>query len=131
MVTTHSICGTDALVALDQEATKRNMGIIVVVQLSCKGNLIDSKYTQSTLDILPKLKSLVGVVSQQRYANFTTFSPGVSLTATQDDKGQQYRSPHQIDADFLIIGRAITASPNPAAAAQAHNKISPSFISRL
>jgi uridine monophosphate synthetase len=119
MVTVHAICGRPALVEMD----KRNIGLVVVQQLSCDQNLIDPLYSAKANDMLDDgLKNVVGVVAQNLNPRWLTFGPGISLETKSDNAGQVYKPPSSSNADIFIVGRAISHNPSPATAAQKYQQ---------
>lgn len=72
---------------------------------------------------------VLGFVSQSRVSdkpNFVLMTPGVQMDTAGDALGQQYCSPStavgERGADVIIVGRGITKSEDPAAAAQEYQK---------
>ena len=68
---------------------------------------------------------VIGFVSQSRLSplpHLLQFTPGVHSTQSGDDLSQTYTSPAQAilekGADVIIVGRGITKSDDPAAAAK-------------
>ena len=57
---------------------------------------------------------------------YIQFTPGVSLTATSDAKGQQYVSPADAvvkrGADVIIVGRGLILSPDPLGTAEQYRQ---------
>jgi orotidine-5'-phosphate decarboxylase len=116
IVTVHALCGLESLSALEHVAQKHNngpRGAMLVVQLSCKGNLIDDNYTQKALEIARRSNFVIGLVAQEAFdiPSLITFTPGVNIVDKGDNLGQQYNSPEHVignrGTDVIIVGRAI------------------------
>lgn len=105
-------------------------GVILIAQLSCEGNLIDSNYTTRCVEIGVKYRDHVcGFVCQKRVHNddrFIYMSPGVHISNTTDNRDQKYRSPEEAiiddECDVIIVGRGITESSDPKAAAEQYQQ---------
>lgn len=112
MVTVHSICGPDTI----REIAAR-VGVLVIHQLSSRGNLITPEYSRNTILAIQGIPGVVGFISQEvvGVVPYITMSPGVNLTQTADARGQQYSSEKK--THFVIVGRGITQDPNPRQAA--------------
>jgi len=132
IVTVHAICGLESLNALEQVAKKHNQGprgAMLVVQLSCKGNLIDENYTQKALDIAKQSNFVIGVVAQDSFdiPSLITFTPGVNIVDKGDNLGQQYNSPEHVvgkkGADVIIVGRAIYNAKDQSGEAEKYRQI--------
>jgi uridine monophosphate synthetase len=109
-VTVHSITGIDQIDAIHKEYP--TLGLIPVAELSCRGNLIGSHYIEDTVEMCIRHPAVCGFVGQSRIYSYLnpfeclTFSPGIHLTVTDDDKGQQYRSKGRLGR-YWIVGRGI------------------------
>jgi uridine monophosphate synthetase len=109
IVTLHSITGSDLL----REFDKRDVGLLVVDQLSTENNLIDRVYSTKTREMAFTCKNLVGFISQEKVSEkHLTFSPGISLSQKTDDQGQTYQiaSDKGNQTDVFIVGRGIYQS---------------------
>lgn len=114
-VTVHPVCGPDVVDALGKEVP-----LLLIHQLSTKGNLICSCYSECIVNSMaPRSSNVVGFISQSRVTNngypihpYLTFSPGVNLDATTDGQGQQWSATK--NTDFVIVGRGITEAKDPA-----------------
>jgi uridine monophosphate synthetase len=116
MVTVHALSGKDALQAMDAA----ELGLLVVVQMSCANNLLDQAYTKRALEFLPGLANLVGVIGQSRQANYLTLTPGVHLEAAGGAAGQRYSPPSGLRGDLFIVGTGIAQAADRAEAARAY-----------
>ncbi|XOD66805.1 MAG: orotidine-5'-phosphate decarboxylase [Flavobacteriales bacterium Tduv] len=114
IVTIHPIAGEQSLQSL--QAPK--IGLITILEMSSSGNLINDNYREKALKISLENPQVIGVVGQQKIDNtLLLFTPGVHLSVTGDDKGQQYIRPDQAiqekQSDFIIVGRGIYSSQQP------------------
>lgn len=115
LITVHSIMGEGVIQGL------KGPKILLIAQASSEGNLIDKKYTKHTINMAKKYKDrVIGFISQDRlYPGFIHMTPGVNLTRSSDDKGQNYRSPRYLIGenltDILIVGRGIHCAKDPIA----------------
>ena len=86
--------------------------VILIAELSCKDQLLDSTYANKVIEIANKHEKVVGVVCQHAYSgldNLVTIVPGISVERKEDDQGQQYVSVSERNfADIFVVGRAIT-----------------------
>lgn len=111
-VTVHSIAGKDTI----EELSKRT-GVIIISDMSTKGNLCDVQYQKKTYDMCKDI-SIVGYVGQtgKRNSKYLQFIPGVNENVSGDGKGQQYQDVETkiaMGADVIIVGRGICESDDP------------------
>ncbi|MDO4763900.1 MAG: orotidine-5'-phosphate decarboxylase [Flavobacteriaceae bacterium] len=116
MVTSHLIAGEQSLDCF------KNVGVIGILGMSCKGTLTDAHYREEALKIIETHPNVMGCVAQNLVKEETLlFTPGVNLEDKGDSKGQQYNTPEyvfsQLHTDFMIVGRGIYKSENPENAA--------------
>ena len=103
------IAGNEALDAI------KDIGIIVISQLSSKNNLITAEYTNRILEMIKHNLSVIGIVSQNKLnSDKLHFVPGISFNSKSDGLGQQYDVPQNKQfADVFVIGRSIYLSEDP------------------
>jgi len=132
LVTVHAVCGLESIKALEMVADDPNAtlrGILLISQLSCKGNLIDSNYRNQAIAMAQDSNFVIGLIAQESCGDPTllTFTPGISMSQKGDSLGQQYNSPehaiHHNGTDLIIVGRAIYNAADPATATQEYRKI--------
>lgn len=124
----HSIFGPGLIDGLRQGGLPHGNGLMLLAQLSAKGNLITSDYTQQTVDLADRYPDfVVGFISQEKVSQNPAhihMTPGVQLAAGGDNLGQQYNTPHHIiiekRCDIIIVGRGILSAPCPRAAAETY-----------
>lgn len=134
----HALPGPGVIDGLRQacESSGRMVGLLLVAQMSSKGNLIDGRYTASCLRMARDASPFcIGFIAQERMdptGNLFVMAPGVQLEAKGDGLGQQYNTPEHLlkekGVDFLIVGRGIYAAPEPAKAAQRYKEVAWSIL---
>jgi uridine monophosphate synthetase len=100
----------------------RNVGVVAIIGMSSKGALTTSGYREEALKLALSHPNVIGGVSQKQLPEeMLLFTPGVNLADSGDGKGQQYNTPEHVfkmlHTDFIIVGRGIYKSENPAQAA--------------
>ena len=112
IVSVHVVAGLESLKPIDF------IDLIVVIEMSCTGHLMNSEYQSKATEIVEHLDNVVGVVAQHRIQSskeLLHFVPGISLTNSSDGVGQQYNSPESKEfADVFVIGRGIYLADEPA-----------------
>lgn len=108
LVTSHLIAGYESLDCF------KNVGVVGILGMSCKGTLTDSHYRSEAMEVLNH-PHIIGCVAQNQVnENLLLFTPGVNLNSQGDNKGQQYNTPQyvfsQLHSDFMIVGRGIYKS---------------------
>jgi uridine monophosphate synthetase len=123
-INAHIIPGPGIIEAL-KEASSPSQGLFLLAQMSSKGNLLTEEHMKKAVEWATRYDDFViGFISQEKIASdpkFLHLTPGIQLNNPSDPLGQQYNSPASAIAkgsDILIVGRGITHSPNPLAAAQ-------------
>ncbi len=117
MITAHMIAGKDSLKAFGDK------GVVAIVEMSSKGSLTDSYYVNKAMEVAEMSESVFAVVAQSKVPkSLLLFTPGVHLELKGDSVGQQYNTPERVFSefytDFIIVGRGIYQSENPAKSAQ-------------
>lgn len=127
-VIAHGLSGRESLRALCQQASEVGIGTILVVQMSSSGNLLDERYQKQLVGFCREHPdALSAVVAQERLEGLPdalpVLTPGIRLAAGADAHGQRYRTPTdalRAGSDYIIVGRGITQSDEPAKAAGAY-----------
>lgn len=120
LITTQVIAGEKALDCF------KGVGIIPILGMSSAGALTDEHYRSQAMTLIKKNLNVVGCVAQDKLteADLLLFTPGVNLEDTGDSKGQQYNTPEDVferlHTDFIIVGRGIYKSDDPAQAAKTY-----------
>lgn len=113
IVNMHSLAGEKSVASVDA-----GLGLLLVGELSCEGNLIDYQYVTKTVEIARKHSDKVfGFISQKAIggADFLHLTPGVKFSSGGDGMGQKYKTPQQAvaeGADLIIVGRGILEVDN-------------------
>ena len=108
IVNMHSLAGEKSVESIDAD-----IGLLLVGELSCKGNLIDYEYIIQTVEIAKKHSDKVfGFISQKAIGGteFLHLTPGIKFSSGEDGMGQIYKTPQQAikdGADLIIVGRGI------------------------
>ncbi|MET3730645.1 orotidine-5'-phosphate decarboxylase [Moheibacter stercoris] len=122
MITSHVIAGEESLKVFD------NVGVVAIVEMSSKGTLTDDYYIGKALNVAESAPNVMGVVAQRKVSDdLLLFTPGVNISTSGDNKGQQYNTPERVmrgyHTDFMIVGRGIYQSANPKEVAQEYQSL--------
>jgi uridine monophosphate synthetase len=138
IINAHALPGPGVIDGLRQvcEKSGRTVGLLLVAQMSSKGNLIDEHYTASCLRMAREaFPFCIGFIAQERLdpsGNLFVMAPGVQLDTKGDSLGQQYNSPEHLlknkGVDFLIVGRGVYASSEPGKVAERYKELSWSIL---
>jgi len=136
-VTVHLIAGESILNGLFDGLEKRSS--FLLAKMSSKDNLISENYTRKVIEIGARNKHVVsGFIGHGKNeediaklrrkipAGFLLLMPGVQLEHKSDTLGQTYITPDSAirgGADAIIVGRGITNSDDPSAAADRYREI--------
>ena len=131
LVNAHPLPGPGVIEGLLSANGKKMNGLLLVAELSSKGNLIDNCYRQQALEMAISYKDFVtGFICQHKISDdpsFVHITPGVNLSAKSDSLGQQYITPEeaitQRGSDIIIVGRDIINAPNPRQKAEEYRQI--------
>lgn len=132
LVTAHSVIGNGVLEAIKQSEGLSERGVFLLAETSAAGSLITDNYTKATLKLANEYTDLItGIVCQSQLfidkPGFIQLTPGVQLSATKDNLGQQYNSPESVvlerGADVAVVGRGITQAADVAAAAEKYKQL--------
>lgn len=108
IVNMHSLAGEKSVTSVGGD-----IGLLLIGELSCEGNLIDYQYISKTVEIAKKHDDRVfGFISQGAIGGdqFLHFTPGVKFSSGGDGMGQRYKTPERAiadGADLIIVGRGI------------------------
>lgn len=137
VVNAHAVSGPGVIAGLAKavdsadEHNWRRFGILLIAQMSSKGNLAASlpDYTKKTIEMAAAHSNHVfGFICQGKIAgdNFIYLTPGVNMAKSEDNLGQGYMSPETIIADkgsdIIIVGRGIYQDNNKTAAAKTYQE---------
>jgi orotidine 5'-phosphate decarboxylase subfamily 1 len=105
-ITVHGISGKESIIELNNNI---NAGILLIYEMSSKGNLFNTEYKSLILEIGKDINA-AGFICQNTdniSSNFLTFTPGINLEQYECDKSQMYSDPRTKKSDFYIVGRGI------------------------
>lgn len=126
---THTVAGPGSIEALKEIGLPKNRGLLLLAEMSPKGNLATGEYTEKSIAMAEAHKDFViGFISTHKLAGeeFLYMTPGVQLETGGDKHGQQYLTPEEVisnrGSDIIIVGRGITQSDNPQAEAKKYQE---------
>ncbi|PHH53034.1 Orotidine 5'-phosphate decarboxylase [Ceratocystis fimbriata CBS 114723] len=137
---TKNSTGEDEVLFPGIEEAPNDRGLLILAQMSSKGNFMGPEYTQACVEAARENKSFVmGFVAQSPLNSlpeddFINMSPGCQLPPQSEDvddscqivggdgKGQQYNTPSKLicqsGADIIIVGRGILKADDPPSEAE-------------
>ncbi|XP_011497810.1 PREDICTED: uridine 5'-monophosphate synthase [Ceratosolen solmsi marchali] len=131
LITVHPISGNGIFQSIknDFDAISHDRGIFVVAEMSSEGALSMGNYVTSAITNFKDTDLVTGFVCQKN--NFTEpgliqLTPGVKLTESNDNFGQQYNLPQYVvnsGADLVVVGRGITQAKDKLASVLQYKKI--------
>jgi uridine monophosphate synthetase len=124
IINAHSLPGDGIIEGI--ASVNKNAGLLLLVQMSSKGHLMNSLYQAATLDMANRHRNVVfGFITQRALSPDPTYinlTPGIKCEVGSDALGQQYTTPEQAiienGTDIIIVGRDIIADKNPIAKAK-------------
>lgn len=126
----HPVPGPGVIEGLKKVGLPLGNGLLLVAEMSSKGNLAQGEYTQQAINMaLLHPDFVIGFITQHKLADepwLINMTPGVQLATRQDDLGQQYTTPEQAivhhDNDIIIVGRGIYQAADPLETAQRYRQ---------
>ncbi|KKW42898.1 MAG: hypothetical protein UY92_C0002G0015 [Candidatus Magasanikbacteria bacterium GW2011_GWA2_56_11] len=124
IVNAHTVSGPGIIEALKTVGEERGRALILLAEMSPKGNLATGEYTAASVEMARRYPEFViGFIATRKLdPAFVHLTPGVQLAAGSDRFGQNYLTPDAVirerGSDIIIVGRGITAAPDPAGAAR-------------
>ena len=137
IINAHMLPGPGIIKGLKKGCYGREIGLLLLAQMSGKDTLFSLEYTQNVLHYGINHKDFVmGFIAQERLTNdkdLVTITPGVNLVNNNDKLDQKYSSPKKIiiekKSDIIIVGRGIYDSRDPLAAAKTYQKTGWHYLS--
>ncbi|KAH8677278.1 humps family-domain-containing protein [Xylariales sp. PMI_506] len=139
-LTTSTESGDD-LVFAGIEEPPYDRGLLILAQMSSKGNFMNAEYTQACVEAAREHTDFVmGFISQESLNsepadNFVHMTPGCQLppegeeengVVAGDGLGQQYNTPSKLvqicGSDIIIVGRGIIKAVDPQAEAERYRR---------
>lgn len=122
----HAIPGPGIVDGLKSVGLKKGNGLLLIAEMSSKGNLATGAYTKASVDMaLANQDFVIGFIAQNKLSDvptLITMTPGVQMSKGGDNMGQQYDTPASAfcrGTDVIIVGRGLYGAKNAAAAAAA------------
>ena len=121
LINAHGIPGDGVVLGLKEEACGYNRGCLLIAQMSSSGALTDAAYSEAVVQIAERSSEFViGFISTSKLIEgekFIYMTPGVNLSETGDNLGQQYLTPDVVvrdrKCDVIIVGRGIYTAIDP------------------
>lgn len=121
IINCHIVPGEGIIDGLRSSVAGKETGLILIAQMSSKGNLATGDYTKQAVELGQKHKDIVfgfictsSVCSDPQFVHLT---PGVNLGKSGDSTGQQYNTPEEVicnkGSDVIIVGRGIYEASDP------------------
>ena len=141
IVTAHLISGPDIVNGLldGWKDVGRNGGILLLAQMSSRGNLLVPNYTKSVVEQGKEMDGVMGFIGNGSNSDDIKslremvgngkmiWTPGINLNTGDGVAGQQYGHPRDAvlsGADCLIVGSGIHRSNDPIGAAKEYARVS-------
>jgi uridine monophosphate synthetase len=126
----HPLPGPGLIEGLQKVGQPKGNGLLLLAQLSSKGNFIDEGYTKKTVELALRYPEFVlGFICQERLTDHPSYihmTPGVQFGAKGDALGQHYNTPeyaiNERGSDIIIVGRGITEHASPKESARAYQE---------
>ncbi|KAE8451478.1 hypothetical protein EG329_003551 [Mollisiaceae sp. DMI_Dod_QoI] len=131
--------GEEVLRGIEEAPLER--GLLILAQMSSKGNFMNRDYTNACVESARENKDFVmGFIAQDNLNRepddqFITLTPGCQLPPPEEDedaevkgdgKGQQYNTPQKIIGEFggdiIIVGRGIIKAADPVQEAERYRR---------
>ena len=137
LVTSHSVSGPDIVdgIASAWDSVQRVGGVLLLAQMSSRGNLLDRSYTERTMGIGTASPHVIGYIGngsdptevsalrEKAGDGKMIWTPGVNISADEGVLGQRYGHPSdavKAGSDAVIVGSGIHKATDPIAAAKAY-----------
>uniref|UniRef100_A0A6B2L3B9 Uridine 5'-monophosphate synthase n=1 Tax=Arcella intermedia TaxID=1963864 RepID=A0A6B2L3B9_9EUKA len=128
----HIISGASSVAAMREVGLPKQRGLLLLAQMSTVDTFTGEGTVESSVAVAKQFPDFViGFIAQGKISEDPAHiicTPGVNLSKTGDDKGQNYNHPEYLvknkGSDVLIVGRGILDSPSPLQAAQTYRHLS-------
>lgn len=130
IVNAHTVSGEGIIEGLKEVGMPKGNGLLLLAEMSSKGNLATGEYTQKSLEMAQAHKDFViGFITMKKLIDdpcFINMTPGVKLIQGNDALGQQYNTPKKVikenGSDIIIVGRGIYEAHNPISEAKKYRE---------
>ncbi|XP_076233770.1 rudimentary-like [Calliopsis andreniformis] len=130
IVTVHAVVGQSIIDGLNNglKDVTEPRGIFILAEMSSKGALTSGDYVQNAVSIAQSSDIVAGIVCQSNIFStlgLVQLTPGVKLSKSSDDLGQQYNTPESVvnsGADLAVVGRGITEAEDKLTATLEYKK---------
>ncbi len=129
MTNAHSLPGPGIVEGLREAGLAKERGLLLLAEMSSKGNLLDKNYANQTLALAEQYPDFVfGFIAQHKLSDnpaWIYLTPGVQIEDKGDNLGQQYVTPEkaiQNGSDVIIVGRGILKASDPVSAAKKYRE---------
>jgi uridine monophosphate synthetase len=136
LVTAHLISGPDIVAGLQAgwNDVEREGGVLLLAQMSSRGNLLDEGYTGTVVAAGKENDGVFGFIGngsqpeglrqlRKQVGNKMIWTPGVNLEIGDGEMGQRYGDPYEAvlaGSDGIIVGSGIHRANDPSHAARAY-----------
>lgn len=136
IINAHLLPGTSVIEGLYRGCRGRDVGLLLLAQMSSDNNFFMPEYTKAIVDAAKAYKDFViGFIAQEKLTDdpdLITMTPGVSFADRADALGQKYHTPKAVlkdkKSDIIIVGRGIYAADNPKSVAADYRKNGWTFL---
>ena len=118
----------------DYKDVGRNGGVLLLAQMSSRGNLLDENYTNTVVSVGKENDGVFGFIGngsqpeglrelRKQAGDKMIWTPGVNLATGDGEMGQRYGDPYEAvlaGSDGIIVGSGIHRANDPADAASAY-----------
>lgn len=126
----HTVPGPGIIQGLKEIGLRKGRGLLLLAEMSPKGNLATGAYTAESLKMAEEHKDFViGFITTHQLLPdpcFINMTPGVNLGKTGDALGQQYTTPESVikdkKSDVIIVGRGVYKAEDPVAEAKRYRE---------
>ncbi|XP_005096073.2 uridine 5'-monophosphate synthase [Aplysia californica] len=126
VINAHTVPGAGVVQGLQKVAQGKDIGCLLIAEMSSAGNLATGDYTQVTVKIAEENPDFViGFICLSKLSSnpaLLHMTPGVQLKEGQDALGQRYLTPQEVisnrGSDIIIVGRGIYGASDPTEAAR-------------
>ncbi|GGF87485.1 MULTISPECIES: orotidine-5'-phosphate decarboxylase [Cysteiniphilum] len=139
IINAHLLPGVGIIDGLKEGCKGRDIGLLLLAQMSSKDNLFSDDYTQKTIVEAEHNKDFVmGFIAQEKLSqdnDLVTMTPGVNFASAGDNLGQNYNTPEYVishkQSDIIIVGRGIYGAEDPQEAACQYKKQAWDLLTQL